>query len=209
MRSEIPKEHNIYNAANTHSIPYAYFLEKGVCALTSFTKEGDEKVYLYFKPKRMVGFTQLLAKEYENDNYYSEFSIKAKTDCTIYRISEKLFFEMIEEDREFNRMMMNTTIENYVDVLNRFQQMHEESATTRLCRFLLTHSEESGAQLMLPKYFTYVEMARYLGTHPVTVARIMAKLKQQACISKKGHCVIVNKKERLESILNDNLDLEY
>ena len=43
----------------------AYFLDQGIGALTSINSEGEEKIFLYFGEKRIIGFSGILAHKYQ------------------------------------------------------------------------------------------------------------------------------------------------
>lgn len=205
----IKKDKYIYNANNPEDDHNAYFLDSGICALMSVTKSGEEKIYLYFKAKRTIGFSQIMVRDIHLHSTQNVFSIVAKTDCILYRISEETFHGLLEHDPKFIHFMLNVLSENYLDVLNRYHQTQEESATVRLCRLLLEYCQERDGRLILPKYFTCIELSKYLGTHTVTVSRIISKLKQYGYISKDGHSIVVEKPDQLHTLIDSGLDFEY
>lgn len=205
----IKKDEYIYNANNPDDEHNAYFLDSGICALMSVTKSGEEKIYLYFKAKRTIGFSQIMVKNIETHGTQNVFSIVAKTDCVLYRIKEETFHSLLENDPKFIHFMLKVLSENYLDVLSRYHQTQEESATVRLCRLLLEYCHEKEGKLVLPKYFTCIELSKYLGTHTVTVSRIISKLKHYGYISKAGHSIVVEKPDQLQVLIDSGLDFDY
>lgn len=189
---------------------YGYFLESGIVALGTITQEGEERVYLYFRGKRLVAFLQLLDDGYESSASgfdrkrrvgQTDIVLTAKTDCIVYRISKKKFYELIDMDMKFNRFIIQTVSENYRELLNHFQQVIEESASIRLCRLLLESYVEIEGKKILPKTLSFSEMSKYLGTHPVTVSRIIASLRREGCVTKEKAVLIITNEKRLREIV--------
>lgn len=56
----------------------------------------------------------------------------------------------------------------------------------RLCHLLLEVFHLTGGLVLLPQFFTYEEMAKYLGCHPVTISRITAKRNSRVMFKKPG-----------------------
>ena len=205
----IKKGEYIYNPNNALDGQCAFFLDSGLCALTSLTKSGEEKIFLYFRGKRTVGFSQLMPIIEHSFETKVDFYIVAKTDCTVYRITKEIFYMLLNQDPHFNYFMIKVLSENYLEVLYRFHQYQDESAMMRLCRLLLEQSYEKGGKLIFPSYFTYSELSKYLGNHSVTIARIMEKLKQYGYISKQGRNIIVNDPKQLKLLIDNESNIDY
>lgn len=97
-KSLIKKGDYIYNPNSALDSQCAFFLDSGRCALSSLTKNGDERIFLYFKGKRTVGFTQLMPIMKQSPEKKVEFFIVAKTDCLVYRITQEVFYRLLKED---------------------------------------------------------------------------------------------------------------
>lgn len=205
----IKKNRPFYQPDDSMASNYAYYLESGACALTCLTKDGEEKIYLYFSSNRLVNFNPVMMKNYQGPYNQTHFFLVAKTNCVVYQLHEHVLNNLLKESKSFNTFLLDVLSQNYVDALNRFHQIQEESATIRLCRLLLTHSDENHNKRILPDYFTYSEISKFLGIHPVTVARIMAKLKHYGYISKEGHSTIILKIEQLKNLIESGMDLDY
>lgn len=199
----------ISNPGKSRDDECAFLLDSGICALTSLSKDGKEKIFLYFSGKRIVGFTQLMPIREPSPERRECFFIQAKTACTVYRITREVFFRLLKTDPDFLSFMLRVLSENYVEILNRFSQAQEESAITRLCYLLLEQSREENGRLVFPSYFTYVELSKYLGVHPVTIARIMEKLKQSGYIAKSGSSLVVEEPKRLKELIGSGCGIDY
>ena len=186
----------------------AYLLDEGICALTSINGKGEEQVYLYFSARRLIGFNQLFSSR-AADSGEPQFTIMARTDCTLYRLPAEVLFRLMKTSLEFQEFLVETMADNYKEALIHFHRMKEESAAARLCRLLLDISTVKDGRKTVPGFFTYAELAKYLGTHAVTVSRIMAKLKQCGYISKIGRSVILEREDMLAELMMERMPLEY
>lgn len=190
---------------------YVYLLEKGICALSSTLEAGDTRVYLYFHDRRIIGFNHLLARKKPDGGHMPEFYIVAKTPCVLYAMEEQRFFRMMQTDHKVNEYLMNLLADNYWEVLVHMHRMYEDSAVSRLCRLLYTVSEAAfqGEVGILPRFFTYEELAQYLGSHTVTVSRIMAQLKKKGVIDRGKKGVEIKDKRYLVRMMEGKEPLDY
>lgn len=186
----------------------AFFLESGVVALATVTREGEEKVYLYFNGQRLIGFAQILRSMdleegcgWNRKVGHAEIFLIARSHCVLRSMREVDFKRLINEDSDFNRMVLQVLTANYVELLDHFQQALEESASTRFCRLLLESYVEKNGMKVIPRSMTFLEMSKYLGTHPVTVSRIVAALKRDGCIEKIDGRVVIMDEERLMRLI--------
>lgn len=204
----VEKDELIYRPGGLQRRNCAFYLETGIVALATITKEGEEKVYLYFNGGRLIGFTQLLMEVNNREGIswkrkigHAEIFIIARSKCVLYQLREKDFKQLMGNDVAFNRQVLYVVTENYVELLDHFQQALEESAGTRFCRLLLECYTQRNGVKVVPKSMTFLEMSRYLGTHPVTVSRIVAALKKMGCISKENGYVVIKDEERLMELI--------
>lgn len=194
------------------------FLESGLASLMSYTKDGEERVYLYFRGKRLIGFAPVLNQMVE---YYvtmnrsledlenaSDYLQVAKSRCVLYEMSEADFKHLLDTDLSFNRLVLSALASNYIELMAHFRQSLEESAGTRFCRLLLEAYMIRDGKKVLPKSLTFLEMSKYLGTHPVTVSRIVAILKKEGCIAKIDGRVTILDENRLRYYIKENIDIK-
>lgn len=215
----VEKDEIIYSPTETNQEKSAFFLVSGLVGLTTITKEGEERVYLYFNGKRLIGFAPLLMTTMLDDSdemavgrmrkigHADVFQI-AKTKCVLYQLRERDYKQLLETDFEFNKFVLRVLVANYVDLLDHFQQAMEESAGTRFCRLLLESYIDREGKKILPKSMTFLEMSRYLGTHPVTVSRIVALLKKDGCIAKEQGVVVIKNEERLRTLIESGAEIK-
>ena len=192
---KIEKELDLCSPKLTDS--YVYYLDQGIVSLTAITDEGEEKIFLYFKENRILGFAPVLTRFFGLSRHKGEvFGIDPKTDCVFYKMEEKVFNKLLRENREFMIRVMENITFNYADLVNKHYEMKGNSAGQRFCKCLLEFSIQEGDMRCVPKSFTYVEIAKYLGIHPVTVSKMAAVLREKQIIQKTARGIeILNIKE--------------
>lgn len=208
VKMQVKKNSLIQRESENSGHKFVYWLEDGICALSGLTTGGEEWAYLYFRGERLVGFNKLMLSQCETADRPA-FCLVAKTTCTLYRITDDIFRKLFSGNPEFGTLMLKTLAVNYDEVLVHFHRSREESAAVRLCRFLLDTSTPCGDKRVMPKFFTYDELARYLGTHPVTVSRIMASLKRNGLLTKSGREIVIEREDGLWSLIRAESSLDY
>ena len=180
------------------------FLDEGIAALTRINDDGEEHVYLYFGEKRLVGFANALVKHFPYDwqRYItpSPFWITAKTNCVYYSMREKQFESMMDSSPYFTQCVLGATTLNYLELVNKIQWMMDGDKTAQFCKWLLTYSIKKRGKSMIPKAFSFVEVANYLGMHPVTVSRIARKLRETGIIAREDGCLVIQDEEKLRAM---------
>lgn len=207
-------EKGYYLKINSPKDPDAclYLLDEGICSLNSLTRKGDENIYLYFHAKRLVGFNQLMTSGSTQHLTASSVnvSIVTKTPCVLYQINYQTFYHLIQTDISLNMFFIQTLADNYSEALNHFHYMQEETLVTALCQLLLSVCQRRpGQPPTVPKFYTYEELSRYLGCHPVTVSRIMAKLKQLGYLQKAGRELVIASEEALVRLMESEEEFKY
>ena len=212
-RTVVEKNKIIYAPDNKVQTDSLYYLESGLVALMSYSKGGDERVYLYMKGPRIISFMALLlsvtnCQEITSNGVPSQLVQMTKTRCVLYRMQGSTFRKLLDEDLKFNRLILQATAANFQEVLSHFQQALEDSASVRLCRLLLDSCIVKDGKKVLPKTMSFLEMSKYLGTHPVTVSRIVAILKKDGCIVKEQGFVVIRNEERLLQMIENEIDIK-
>lgn len=210
MRIEVKKETSICSPRLSDS--YVYYLVEGIASLTSMTIEGEEKDFIYFPHDHLLGFAPALMRHYrrkrgaevisgtENEDR-KMFGIDTKTDCVFYRLDEKTFENLIERDSDFLSYVMETVTCNYVTLVRKFYDAQEERASVRLYKWFLSFSKSEDGYRTVPRGFTYAEIAKYLGMHPVTVSKLASNLKKSGIIAKENGQILIIDERRLRDMI--------
>lgn len=205
----VPKGTAITGIAAKYSADMLFFLSDGIAALTSITKSGEEKVYLYFHAPRLIGFNRHFNRAKERAIAEPEFFNMAKTDCTLYQISFPAFMKLLQDSPELNTLFIKTIANNCTEALSHFHFSQEESAIVRLCHLLLEVSQPYKNKMVVPKFYSYAELARYLGCHPITVSRIMPRLKEAGYIRKEAMGIVIENPDGLVHIIESESKFKY
>ena len=189
---------------------YVYYLADGIASLTSLTNDGTEKDFLYFPAGHLLGFVPALMRHYRKIRkekpadaslHMTPFGIDTKTDCIFYRISEPVFEGLLDRDPIFLSYVMEATTRNYASLVTKFHDTQAEKISTRLYKWLLKFSKPEGNIRAVPRGFTYTDIAKYLGIHPVTVSKLASELKKEGIIKKEqGRILILDEKKLYERL---------
>ena len=191
----------IFRADYKTETPYIYYLLDGICALIGNSYHGQEQVLLYFKPGSLMGFNQFLDGFGSNFYSYSTPLGVTKTECTLYKIPVAYFKEMLDTNLEFNKYMITVLSKNYHLTLAHLKQIQEDNSITVICRFLLSMSEKREEGNVVPKFFTYDEISRFLGVHMVTAGKIIAKLRKLGYIERVPSGILIKEEEALKELI--------
>ncbi|MGL4344560.1 MAG: Crp/Fnr family transcriptional regulator [Cellulosilyticaceae bacterium] len=180
-----------------------YCLKEGLCALVRYTRNGDEIIYHYFKPGDLLGgvYFHLLHHNLNSQEQFSELSqIYAKTDCQLYRVEYHKLNTLIAANPEVTHLLTYAMAKRFVSVVDHFHASLEDSTSIRLYKMLIQLAQFKDNHYIIDKYFTYVEISKYLGVHSVTISRLMLDLKKQGIITKAGHCTVISDMPRLQAL---------
>ena len=113
---------------------------------------------------------------------------------------EKQFESMMDSSPYFTQCVLGATTLNYLELVNKIQWMMDGDKTAQFCKWLLTYSIKKRGKSMIPKAFSVVEVANYLGMHPVTVSRIARKLRETGIIAREDGCLFIQDEEKLRAM---------
>ena len=205
----IKKNTLLFRSVYRMETPYIYYLVDGVCALGGSSYQGQEQVLLYFMPGSLIGINQFLDGFGSNLHAYSTPSGMTKTDCTLYRIPASAALDLLETSLEFNRYVIKTLSRYYHLTIAHLKQIQEDNSITVICRFLLSMSEKKEAGYILPKFFTYEEISKYLGIHMVTAGKIIVKLQKLGYIKRVSEGILIQDEESIKELIENCESFKY
>ncbi len=182
---------------NPHSI---FYLEKGYVKSYSLTEDGDEKVYLIYKPGEIFPIL------YTFDHQPLTKFYQAMSECIVRRMSADYFMQLINND---NILLMQVTksIVNFLDIYrNRIDNLEFTDARSRLISRLLylalRFGEEHKEGVRIGVRMTHYDIAGSIALVRETVSRELEKLGKQKLIKvEEGHIIILDR-QKLENLLN-------
>lgn len=198
----LPKGTSITSSEEVSGV---YYLEEGLCALIRYTKNGEEIIYHYFQKGDLLGGVYYnLANEKQtyihNPNKLSYFT--TKTDVVLYKIEYKDLNKLISKKPEISHLISKSMAVHFQAIMGHFHASKDEYTTIRLCKFLINFSQSVNGEYLLDRHFTYVEIAKYLGVHSVTISRMMLDFKKRGIIEKQGHMTKITDREKLIEMIN-------
>lgn len=194
---QFKRQECLYNRPSQDS--YVYFLEQGLCALTSTSSDGREHIYQYFLAGDFICFTSAFNRQYPDDVFLA-FAMMAKADCVLCQIPYSLFREYVEAHPVLYRWLFEKAVTHYDNALRHSYSLQEGDNFTSLCQALGELSTRQDSHYVLQKEFSYGELAGYLGIHTITVTRLMARLKDMGIITKKGHQTVILDIEQIKTL---------
>lgn len=190
------------------------YLDQGIASLISYNDSGEERIHLYFNEKRVIGFAGALTRMFSDDwnqNRDLGYVIApqmcwaiAKTDCVFYRITEQQFQHLMSESPDFCKGILSSMTYNYLALISKFHITMDGNRTAQFCQWLLSCRIKKGGCYVIPKEFSFAEVSKYLGMHPVTVSRLAKKLKELGAIDRKDSYIIIKNEELLVSLMHNH-----
>lgn len=201
----------LFDEHSTDKTRYIYYLAEGICSVSGISHHGREQIFLYQKAGDMLGHVPyLISPEAQAHPYaYRRPTILAKTHCVLYEIPQEFFVEHLHQDLEFSIYLNEILARNYSMALAHLKQMQEDSVVSSACRFLLQVASPSAEGLIVPKLFTYGEIARFLGVHEVTVSKIIGRLKQESLVTRISSGLLISNTKELEHIIRNPETFKY
>ncbi|MGL4798562.1 MAG: Crp/Fnr family transcriptional regulator [Cellulosilyticaceae bacterium] len=204
-----PKGHVFYDVYENQT--YVYCLAEGLCALTSLKDCGKEHIYYYLKPPNIIGCIPAFinASHHTDISDESFFLLVAKSSCTVYRLTQETFFEVIQKHPHLINVVLSNVVNTSRDLLKHSYLITEATASSKIASTLLSLSELKGSHYILHKSFSYIELSKYLGIHHITVARIIAHFKDEGIIAKHGRSIILTDLENLKLYAQNIKTVQY
>lgn len=194
---QVKRQECLYN--RTSQDKYVYFLEQGICALTSTSSDGREHIYQYFLPGDFICFTSAFNRKYP-DEVFLAFAMMAKADCVLCQIPYGLFCGYVEEHPVLYRWLFEKAVTHYDNALRHSYSLQEGDNFLSLCQALSELAAKQDSYYVLQKEISYGELANYLGIHTITVTRLMARLKEMGIVKKNGHQTVILDMNQLKAL---------
>lgn len=189
-------------------VDYVYYLSNGSCIRTSFTLKGDEIIYDTRNADGsaycLLGALSLYCPEVI---HYTNFI--AKTNCICYRISNDDFMTFLLAHPEVLHELMYMAMDRYNCLDKNFHSKQKGYLANRVCSFIMENLDRKDSGLWLNKRFTNSEISRYLGTHRVTIIRILKKLESDGLIQRSKEGIRVIDSNRMLIYAHDEEILNY
>lgn len=201
----------LYSEKEADTPPYVYYLAEGVFSVSGIALNGREQIFLYQRPGDMIGHVPHIMSPNSSSIYsgYRRPTIIAKTACILYRIPSQIFLDYMNHNIDFSNYLTQRLAHNYSTTLAHLKQMQEDSVVSGICRLLLHMGMPTEDGILIPKMFTYSEIANYLGIHEVTASRVIGRLKQSSLLERTPSGLLIKDPDTLESIIQNPDEFKY
>jgi CRP-like cAMP-binding protein len=208
----LKKGQTLYDADSNIKPRFIYYITDGIAALMNTDINGSSRTFLFLPAPRFILYFPLISEKIQDE--YDDpdtiiFPAIAFTKIHAYKIPAPEFLELFENSLEFRRIIDTQIHRDYVNLLQNYASASQDTACTRVCKFLLKCACKENGELCIKNFITYKELASYIGVHEVTVARLMAQLIKYEYIKKNGRTIIIKKPDALRSLIDAHLDLPY
>lgn len=206
---EVKKNTVLVSADTLKREPYVYYLLEGICSLTGYSLNGQEKVLLYHSAGTLVGFNPYISGADTDAATYNGPILLTRTPCRLYRIPAEDFRRYLGASLEFSQYMVHLLSRTFHRTLAHFKQIQEETSVTVICRFLLSMGTDTENGQVLSRFFTHDEISKYLGVHLVTVSRILSCLQKSGYVARIPEGLLIKDAAALQGIVQNGETFKY
>ena len=176
--------------ASGDALEYLYYLVEGAVNRTITTENGNETIVTIKTTETPVDALVGVVLLYR-ENEVSNSTFVAQTDCTCYQIPKESYREVANQSPELLLATIRLLTKETSRLTELYTSKREGDAASRLCALLLKQGRKHEEKLIVPPYWSNLEIAKYLGIHSVTVSRILKILKRDGCLRRESSGLIL------------------
>jgi len=197
-----------YIARQGQPVDYIYYLSSGICMRNAITTKGDEINY-DMRIADKSAYCLLGALTLYCPQVVHATNFVAKTSCVCYKIHRNEFMAFLMAYPEVLHELMYMAMDRYSSLDKNFHSKQKGCVANRVCSFIMDNLVEKDNTLWLDKRFTNSEISRYLGTHRVTIIKIIKTLENAGIIRRSSNGLqIINANQMLVYARNEET-LDY
>lgn len=183
-------------------IENVYFLSKGDCSRKIFTDSGEEVVYdrrtANNSSNDFVAAIYLYIMEKK-----SSFTYSTEKGCEVNVIPQKKFMDFLSDNPEIMHGLLFRICNRYNDLNQNFLSKRSNNTIALICAILSKSAVEKNGEFLIDKKLTVTEISRLVGSHRVTVSKIIARLVQEEVIKKTSQGIHILDKGTLDEYAQD------
>jgi CRP/FNR family transcriptional regulator len=199
---EVPKGVRIQDL-DTQNTKDVFALAEGVCALSKMTLDGEERIFRYFTPNWLLRIVPVSLADYWDKDFLT--NIHTRTPCRVYQLEGLAFMDFIRKRPDLAESVIKILAHNMMMIQSVLFDFHDLPAGLRLCKVILDLDNGEG----IPSFFTHEELGGFIGTHKVTVARIISALKKQNLIDHQSRKIIITHRKQLIDMVQNRRVFSY
>lgn len=188
-------------------IRHVYFLVAGDCSRKEYTDSGEEVVY----DRRVANncSNDFIAVKYSYIlDKTSSFTYSTDNGCELNIIPQKDFMTFLSENPELMHGLLFRIYNRYNDLNQNYLSKRSNKTIELICAILKKYAREDNGIFIVDKKISVTEIAKRVGSHRVTVSKIITKLTQENIIEKSPAGIRIKDMDKLDdyAIEIDNVD---
>jgi CRP/FNR family transcriptional regulator len=174
-----------------------FIIIKGKVKIFKSAYNGKDVIISIVRENEIIGYSNLIAQtEYRTSACATEATV-------VGFLSKKIFFDLIEKDREFSLSLMKNFSKEYDHALDKLINLATKQARKRIAEMLLRllkkHGTEKDKQT-LKIVLSREELAQLVATNTETLVRTLTEFRKENLIRLKGKRIsIVDAKQLSKS----------
>lgn len=194
--------------ASGEQLTHLIYLVEGVVNREIVTENGNETIISTKTTDSPIDALVGVILLYR-DSDISNSTFIAKTDCTCYLIPKESYLEVANKSPELLLDTIRLMTRETKRLTELYNSKREGDAASRLCALLLEQSRPQDDQMIVPSYWSNLEISKYLGIHTVTVSRILKILKQDGCLKRSSQGLVLTDPAKLADYAEHRKQLNY
>lgn len=172
---------------------YVYLINSGLVKAFNINSRGQEFLFEVFGTQEYFG-----EMEFFTESNYLAY-IKCITDCEVYKISYKIFNEILKNDHNLFLGLARFMGTRMLKISERFVESSYYPLEFLFSKFLLKISEGSDPNLIIR---TREELSNYFGTNVRSINRVIKKLVDSGAITASRDRLEIISEKKLKAVLD-------
>lgn len=175
-----------------------YFIKSGFIKLYRLSGDGKETIIYLTGPGNLLGLRALISED-QKARHYTE----AITDCEIFNMTRKEYFDILSEHPEYLIDLMYVFIDRLNHAERRVEGFISQDATSKVAHFLVDAAIRFGKKreksINLPFPITHQRIAEFVGIYRETVTLALHELVKKGAITLKRSQIIIRDLDKLKT----------
>lgn len=185
-----------------------YFLAEGDCSRKIYTESGEE--FVYDRRRANNSSDNFLAEIYLYiTNKISSFTYATDSGCVVHVIPQSEFYKFLSINPDIMHGILFRVINRYNDLNQNFISKRSSKTISIVSGILLTAAEYKNGKLIVDKKLSVTELSKRIGSHRVTVSKIITRLISENLIQKSPEGILILNKSALEDLAEEAADIDY
>ncbi len=157
-----------------------YFLQKGEVSLVTISEEGKERLL-----GKSQGPALLCEENIFSENNRLDSSIILNTPCTLYAFSKTwVHTKLLPHHPDLTLSLLQSFAAKTLKLINQRIFLRSDSIRALICNFLQQYVLKDEGEVYARPRLSQVELANFLGVHPVSLNKSLKKLQSDGILGK-------------------------